>query len=163
MGFFLCDPLCLPVSTDGAAGSRIDGTLGPVRSIRDARDLVSDLSAGAEARVDELLFLKVGESFRVVVDPFGLPDGFFVPGDSQPLKVRFDQLIIFGPYPAVVDVLKSQEKRSTMMFRKVPGYEGCIGMTEVQGPGRAGGEARSHGKSFGVQVEGFKLRVVEAY
>ena len=50
-----------------------------------------------------------------------------------------------------------------MMFRKVPGYEGCIGMTEVQGPGRAGGEARSHGKSFGVQVEGFKLRVVEAY
>ena len=74
-----------------------------------------------------------------------------------------DQVVISGSNPGPINVLKPEEKDSIAMVRRFPGHESGISVAEVHWPGRTGGEAGSHGKSLRVQVEGFKLSVVEAY
>ena len=79
------------------------------------------------------------------------------------MKILFDQLVVFRSYPGSVNVLKTEKKHTISTVRSLPGYESGISVAEVHWPCRAGGEAGPHGKSLRVQVEGFKLSVVEAY
>ena len=131
--------------------------------IRHTRDLVGDRPPGAETWINEALLLEGSESAGVDLEPVRLSHGLLSPLESHPLKILFDQVVVFGSYPGPVNVLKPEKKHSILTGRSLPGYESGISVAEVHGPCRAGGEAGSHGKSLRVQVEGFKLSVVEAY
>ena len=151
------------VGTDFPAGSRIHRPLGTMGSIRHTRDLFGDCPPGAETWINEALLLEGSESAGVDLEPIRLSHGFLSPLESHPLKILFDQVVVFGSYPGPVNVLKPEKKHSISTVRSLPGYESGISVAEVHGPCRAWGEAGSHGKSLRVQVEGFKLSVVEAY
>jgi len=62
----------------------------------------------------------------------------------------------------MIDVLKAQEVGPAGAIRQLAGHQSGIGVAKVQPAGGAGRKAGVHGKSLGVQVEGFKLSFVWA-
>ena len=98
-------------------------------SICHTRDLVGDRPPGAETWINEALLLEGSESAGVDLEPVRLSHGLLSPLESHPLKILFDQLVVFRSHPGSVNVLKTEKKHTISTVRSLPGYESATSST----------------------------------
>jgi hypothetical protein len=94
-----------------------------MRRTAGSRDLFLDLTACAEARVEDAHRLQPIERISVVVEMLGLLAHWAVPAQPEPGKIIEDRRSIFVAAASLIDVLKPEQKPPPGASRRTPSFE----------------------------------------
>lgn len=117
-------------------GARIEASGIAVR--RDQR--LGDFGTRTKAGVDELLLFQLVQRFAVERRPLGLDDRIAIMIEAEPFQVLENAVDKLRPAAAGVQILDAQQEPAAAVPGTGVAQRSRIGMTEVQTPGRRGGE-----------------------
>jgi hypothetical protein len=130
---------------EAAARPRIGQFGWRMRRTAGSRDLFLDLTACAEARVEDAHRLQPIKRISVVVEMLGLLTHRAVPAQPEPGKIIEDRRSIFVAAASLIDVLKPEQKPPPGAARCTPSFERRTDVTEMQVTRRARRKPR-HGR-----------------
>src|SRR5207253_8812029 len=97
-----------------------------------SRGAGGDVGAGAEAGIEQALFLQLLERFGVMRQPLGLVDQLPVPFEAEPEQILDDPVDMLGPGAAGIDTLDPHEEAPVPLAREIMGEQGRNSVAEMQ-------------------------------
>ena len=104
-----------------------------------------DISAGAEAGIDQAARVELVHHPTVIREVVRLAPHLAVPGETKPLQVRPHRGFVLAAAAPNVDILDPHQEGAARVARAQPGDAGRIGAAEMKFARRTGGKTRDHG------------------